>query len=203
MNCPSRPDNSNGREGWNQSPNQHSGTTREDFNGMANARVLRRIETHNPVSLKSNDEVPDSERQRKNSAATIKLTMTQASQSVEKGDVKSNIFHCDGPNDEKSGSRPSSFFSKARNLLMTFGKFVGPGFMVRTPLRARKTMFSVKHKGSVKCMRLTYSRYPLHTSILEIIQPISQQVLTISFSSCSLSCYRISLPSFFSLSVSS
>ena len=102
MNCPSRPNNPNGREGWNQSPNLLSGTTREDFNGMANARVLRRIETSDPVSLKSIDDVPDGQRPRKNSAATITLatTLTLPGQSVEKEQVESNIFPCDDPNDD-------------------------------------------------------------------------------------------------------
>jgi hypothetical protein len=143
MNCPSRPNNPNGREGWNQSPNLLSGTTREDFNGMANARVLRRIETSDPVSLKSIDDVPDGQRPRKNSAATITLatTLTLPGQSVEKEQVESNIFHCDDPNDdEKGGSCLPSFFSKAPKVLATFGKFVGPGFMVRTRQRVGETV---------------------------------------------------------------
>ena len=73
MNCPSRTDNPNGREGWNQSPNLHSGTTREDFNGMANARVLRRIEPGEPVSNNPDDEISDAQRPQKNAAPTVKI----------------------------------------------------------------------------------------------------------------------------------
>jgi metal iron transporter len=159
MNCPSRPDNSNGREGWNQNPNLLSGTTREDFNGMANARVLRRIETNDPVSLKSNDEVPDAQRPRKNSAATRRLDTTLTSQSVEKKQVKFNIFRCHGPSGETSGSCLPSFFSNSRKVLVTFGKFVGPGFMVRTPLRVKETMLSIDYKIR-GYLWLTDYRYP-------------------------------------------
>ncbi|KAL5349602.1 NRAMP-like transporter smf-3 [Pseudogymnoascus australis] len=50
MNCPSRTENTDGRECWNQNPNALEGTTREDFNGRTNARLLRQL---------SPDELPD------------------------------------------------------------------------------------------------------------------------------------------------
>src|SRR5690348_15564727 len=44
MNCPSRTDDTDGREGWNQSPNLLAGTTREDFNGRTNATARRSLD---------------------------------------------------------------------------------------------------------------------------------------------------------------
>jgi metal iron transporter len=131
MNCPSRTDNADGRDGWNQSPNLLSATTREDFNGIANTRILRRIESNDPVLLVSNDEVPDAQRPRKNSAAVVRLTRTLTSQSLHRGHVNNMPPGCDGPNNQtKCPSKQVKILTKARNVLMTFGKFVGPGFMV-------------------------------------------------------------------------
>ena len=44
MNCPSRTDDTDGREGWNQSPNLLAGTTRADFNGRTNATARRSLD---------------------------------------------------------------------------------------------------------------------------------------------------------------
>lgn len=131
MNCPSRTDNTDGRDGWNQSPNLLSATTREDFNGMANTRILRRIESNDPALFVSNDEVPDAQRPRKNSVATVRLARTFTSQSLPWGHVDIVPSRCDDPNDQtKCPPKLAKFFLKARNVLVTFGKFVGPGFMV-------------------------------------------------------------------------
>jgi len=134
MNCPSRTDNPSGREGWNQSPNLHSGTTREDFNGMANARVLRRIEPSEPPQIKSDNEVPDPQKPRKHSAATVRIARTLTSQSGDDDDVNTRNVQRDDSSNNKKPFSSALFFSKARKVLVTFGKFVGPGFMVRTPL---------------------------------------------------------------------
>ena len=128
MNCPSRTDNADGRDGWNQSPNLLSGSTREDFNGMANTRILRRIDSSDPVLLLSNDDVPDAQRSRKNSTATIRIT---TSQSLQPSHVSGVHPGSDIPGDgANSQSRLANLLTKARNVLIKFGKFVGPGFMV-------------------------------------------------------------------------
>jgi metal iron transporter len=134
MNCPSRTDNPSGREGWNQSPNLHSGTTREDFNGIANTRVLRRADPGEPVLTKSDEEVPDPQGPRKNSVATVKIARTSIMQSGDNDHVNLSTLHCEDSSDNKKGSCLPPFFSKVRKVLVTFAKFVGPGFMVRTPL---------------------------------------------------------------------
>jgi metal iron transporter len=132
MNYPSRTDNPNAREGWNQSPNLHSGTTREDFNGMANTRVLRRIEPGEPVLKPSDDEVSDAQRPRKNSTQTIRIAITSAGHKVEEDLVNPDALHCDGSSGNGDHFCLPSLFSKTRKVLVTFGKFVGPGFMVCT-----------------------------------------------------------------------
>lgn len=134
MNCPSRTDNPNGREGWNQNPNLHSGTTREDFNGMANTRVLRRMERGEPALMNSDDEVPDAQGHRKLSAAAVNVVRTVTCQSGEDDRANPRIVPCDDSNNLKSPFSLLSFLSKARKVLVTYGKFIGPGFMVRTPL---------------------------------------------------------------------
>ena len=48
MNCPSRTDDTDGREGWNQSPNLLAGTTRADFNGRTNATARRSLDPDVP-----------------------------------------------------------------------------------------------------------------------------------------------------------
>ena len=131
MNYPSRTDNPNGREGWNQNPNLHSGTTREDFNGMANTRVLRRIEPGDSVLINSDDEVFDAQRPRKNSGAAVRVVPTSDNQSAIEDHVNPGTLHCDGSNDNRKRSSLPSFFSKSRKVLATFVRFIGPGFMVR------------------------------------------------------------------------
>ena len=133
MNCPSRTDDTDGRDGWNQNPNLLSGTTREDFNGMANTRILRRIASNDPVLLVSNDEVQDAQRPRKNSAATVRIARTLTNQSLPRDHVNGITSNRD---DSHAGTSYSSgaanFFAKARRVLVKFSKFIGPGFMVST-----------------------------------------------------------------------
>jgi metal iron transporter len=106
-----------------------SGTTREDFNGMANTRILRRIDSSDPVLLLSNDDVPDAQRPRKNSTATIRIASTLTSQHP--GHVSGVHSGSDiagsGTNIQ---SRLANLLTKTRNILIKFSKFVGPGFMV-------------------------------------------------------------------------
>jgi metal iron transporter len=131
MNCPSRTDNADGRDGWNQSPNLLSATTREDFNGMANTRILRRIESNDPVLFVSNNEVPDAQRPRKTSAAAVRLVKALTSQSLHRGHVNRMPSGCDDSNNQtKCPPTLAKFLTKARNILVTFSKFIGPGFMV-------------------------------------------------------------------------
>ncbi len=142
MNCPSRTDNPNGREGWNQSPNLHSGTTREDFNGMANARVLRRIEPGEPVLINSDDEVSGHQRPRKSSATAARVARTLTYQRGDEHHVTPAPPHSEDSSDSTARACFPAVLSRTRKVLVTFGKFVGPGFMVRPPLWAKQMRLS-------------------------------------------------------------
>lgn len=143
MNCPHRPDNGNGREGWNQSPNLLSGTTREDFNGKANTRVLRGVESTNSASLKSTDEVPHVQRPPQSSDRS-----TLTGPNAEKRPVKSKFFGRHNSRDDTCG-----FISKTRKFMVTLGKFVGPGFMVcAVPYSGSRRQLCSTTRGLVGCI---------------------------------------------------
>jgi hypothetical protein len=133
MNCPSRTDDVDGREGWNQNPNLLSGTTREDFNGRTNARMLRRLDPDglNDDSAISHD--PDAQPPSDREANRSKLVDIKQP-SI--GHVSQSPHNFEGP-DFPSGPprRLTTFYQKTLRILVTFGQFVGPGFMVRTPVK--------------------------------------------------------------------
>lgn len=138
MNYPERTDDQDGREGWNQNPNAFAGSSREDFNGKANDRILRRSDNDGPIEISPSDQNPDSpqprNRNRKSSVATVMVarTLTSQSQSPSQRHVTNSaggiVMGSGGTN--HGSEEEDGFFAKARNILVTFGKFVGPGFMV-------------------------------------------------------------------------
>jgi metal iron transporter len=136
MNCPLRSDDGDGRQGWNQNPNSMDGTTRQDLNGMANTRVLRRIESHDPTLDEPDDEVLRAQRRRRNSTATIRVARTLTSQAVSE---TCHVTHTSLEVHKQPNSSPnkckafSKYIKKTRKVVTTFGKFVGPGFMVSAP----------------------------------------------------------------------
>jgi metal iron transporter len=140
MNCPLRADDGDGRQGWNQNPNSMDGTTRQDLNGMANTRVLRRVESHDPTLDEPDDEVLRAQRRRRNSTATIRVARTLTSQ---KQSDTCHVTRTSHEANEQPESSPNNdetcpnYMKKIRKVLMTFGKFVGPGFMVSAPFQSR------------------------------------------------------------------
>jgi hypothetical protein len=48
--------------------------------------------------------------------------------------VNLSTLHCEDSSDNKKYFCLPPFFSKVRKVLVTFARFVGPGFMVRTLL---------------------------------------------------------------------
>lgn len=135
MNCPSRTDNVDGHEGWNQNPNLLAGTTREDFNGRANSITLRRANLDTVDTLDGElstcpgpDDLP-SKGNNPEADPTGQLPREKALES-----------HVISPTSVTMGAGASGFvfrgasdvFKKCQSVLITFGKFIGPGFMVRT-----------------------------------------------------------------------
>jgi hypothetical protein len=126
MNCPSRTDEPEGT-GMNQNPNSLAAdlTTREDLNGMANARILRRSSSEIDRTL--DDEPGESLGDRKGRIARNKVRMSQASDNQ----VDSPIDVSEGSGGGgRLASRLSRALTRTRKVIMKFGHFVGPGMMV-------------------------------------------------------------------------
>ena len=152
MNCPSRTEEPEG-DGFNQNPSSLSAdlTTREDLNGIANARELRRIATNEIES--EVDHVPDDDAKGpKGGEVVVTKGVGQQSNVIGSGPGTVALDVVDG--DAGAGGRgggngigigadapfPMKIFMKIRKGVTTYGKFVGPGFMV--------CYFSVVHLSS-------------------------------------------------------
>jgi metal iron transporter len=151
MNCPSRTDNVDGREGWNQSPNLLSGTTRQDFNGRTNTRLLRRIDPDGPSNEMTMDQLPDLDPSSKNCKTNItERTQTRARESL--GDPAS-------PQNTSTRS-PSFLFQVVKKAVVTYCKFVGPGFMVGKALLCKNMSFQLTYPdlGCIHRSRQLFNR---------------------------------------------
>ena len=101
----------------NQNPNPLSPalTTNEDLNGMANLKVLRRF---NSVEHVTEDEPFDNSDPHPDKTTVVAQGQVEESREIE-------------PSELSGDDRPrGSVVRRLRNTLVTFGKFVGPGFMV-------------------------------------------------------------------------
>lgn len=125
MNCPSRTDEPEGT-GMNQNPNALAAdlTTREDLNGIANARLLRRnsSEIERTAAEEPGDSLDD-----KNDPVAREVGVASRTTSEHRGADPSNVFV--GPGGGNS-ARISQIFVNARDVVKKFGRFIGPGMMV-------------------------------------------------------------------------
>jgi metal iron transporter len=131
MNCPSRTEEPEGT-GFNQNPSSLSAdlTTRNDLNGIANARVLRRIASSNVKSVAEHE--PDEIAARKKEIAEMaEVALTGVGSHVGQRPAMSS-FGDGGADGQPMGAFGVSkqWIMRLRKVLMHFGKFVGPGFMV-------------------------------------------------------------------------
>ncbi|TVY94201.1 Manganese transporter [Lachnellula willkommii] len=129
MNCPSRTEEPEG-DGFNQNPSSLAAdlTTRQDLNGIANARTLRRISSSEIQPMEEHDPGKHTERDKIN----------HSSKEVGEGTLGSR----DGSGSGRGGlggkgtlrQRSKDFsvnlFMRAQKFATTFGKFIGPGFMI-------------------------------------------------------------------------
>ncbi len=143
MNRPSRTDEPQKGDGYNQSPNAFSNdlTTNQDLNGIANARELGRDE-----ALSIQNSPPENH---EGEGSTINLDQEKGSQMhvgqvthalTEPGSVppggspETMVKIAEGSRDEASRPRgrgdKNSALDRVKQHLLNFGKFVGPGFMV-------------------------------------------------------------------------
>lgn len=131
MNKTSRTDEPLEGEGLNQSPNTLSNdlTTNQDLNGIVNDRAQR---GRDPRSTRDSGQLDIEER-------PIMFVREPSEASADKlaGDASSSPSPSEGEGEgagSLSGSiddpAPKSRLAKIKHVLVTFGKFVGPGFLV-------------------------------------------------------------------------
>ncbi|KAK4242740.1 natural resistance-associated macrophage protein-domain-containing protein [Achaetomium macrosporum] len=149
MNRPSRTDEPQTGDGYNQSPPLFSNdlTTNQDLNGISNTRALRREERPAMTAPGQADAGPPDrlslDGPNKTGAAAVAATHLPATTNASATGARHvGIFgpHL-GRQDEHSGlagGRPdgdgalpsASWLSRAKHAILTFAKFIGPGFMV-------------------------------------------------------------------------
>jgi metal iron transporter len=146
MNCPSRTEEHEG-DGFNQNPSALSAdlTTREDLNGIANARILRRLASSE--SEQAVEHVPDDDvASRPNANVKGEAALTSQSEATRRGEGTgvSSTFNVLEGGSGGGGHGPKrdmamKWVKNIQNFCMTFGRFVGPGFMVRKTLPSSKS----------------------------------------------------------------
>lgn len=131
MNCPSRNDDTLDHPGWNQSPPPFSPdtTTRNDFNGIANSRVHRKLAA-STGSTTGDDTMAIDPRPHNLE------DQDPANEKTPDCDVIAAASGCEPPS-RNSGSprRPFQSFLSSSTLhcarsLAKFTRFVGPGFLI-------------------------------------------------------------------------
>ena len=143
MNCPSRTDEPPESEGWNQTPPRLAAdlTTREDLNGMVNLRTQRhagKAEDGPGVELPEMElppddfskpspgvrgHIPPEEMSGKQSMEPFSSTFKTPTSSTTPNSVTPILTRSPAP-------RSPCSFKRLGGVLIKFGKFVGPGFMV-------------------------------------------------------------------------
>jgi len=144
MNCPSRTDETNDHEGWNQSPSRLAAdlTTRQDLNGIANSRTQRDhiLENTEPVegSVVNYDRVTEPPGVVHQRGCEPNPDSDRKVQPLKESAFNS-ISEPNNPPRSSPPTRGSGFCGKrgvgglARRgvqVLGKYGKFIGPGFMI-------------------------------------------------------------------------
>lgn len=141
MNCPSRTDEPPESDGWNQSPPDLSGdlTTRQDFNGLVNSRELRDSSSSECAAEMSQENEVD-ERRVKDRPPSAALPTSLDGGDMNPTDDGRAASLCQHHTSLHASSNPTEFTSpyskaltaaqEALNIVVKFGKFIGPGLMV-------------------------------------------------------------------------
>jgi len=144
MNCPSRTDEPEGT-GFNQNPNFLAGalTTRNDLNGIANSRLLRRNATTDVIIEDAVEDEPEPrdlprhkiETETKTETTVMARALTSQTGHVQVPGMTPIDAVEDSGEDQSIGGRVRihwlrTLFMRLRKVAMKFGKFLGPGFMV-------------------------------------------------------------------------
>lgn len=140
MNCPSRTEEPEG-DGMNQNPRSLSAdtTTRQDLNGLANARERRRIASAEKES-ELDQEPDDGSRPRgRDARVAVEGRRAKSRQGGSGSGMTIAVDAAEGDAGPDGGNRNhlpllTRTFGNVRNGIQSYGKFVGPGFMVFTSL---------------------------------------------------------------------
>ena len=124
MNCPSRPDDTEGHPNWNQNPQalNADATTRADLNGIANLREQRE-HTTDPDIDKQDDTI-------------INSSDCEPLEDVGKRRARLDISEAPSTSFNTSSSsvrpplRSHGFIARAKSVLYKYVQFVGPGFLI-------------------------------------------------------------------------
>ncbi|KAL4798727.1 natural resistance-associated macrophage protein-domain-containing protein [Aspergillus venezuelensis] len=128
MNCPSRTDDTLQHPGWNQNPPplNADATTREDFNGMANAKVFRgpRIGVgEGRISItEDSTATPDSDEPYPKAGKTGGAVSASSGHQPERNSEPPRRYFPSFP--------IHSYWSRVIQSIVKFGRFVGPGFLI-------------------------------------------------------------------------
>lgn len=144
MNCPSRTDETIEHEGWNQNPPSLAAdlTTRQDLNGITNSRAQRdhilditelaegTVIDHNratepPAVLQKTGCETNTNADRK----LQPLTETAFNSPLEPNNARRSWLPDQGNGSGWIG-RVGGFARRSSQVLMKYGKFIGPGFMI-------------------------------------------------------------------------
>jgi metal iron transporter len=131
MNRPSRTDEPFDGEGFNQNPNAFSAdlTTNQDFNGIANSRELRNTDPRSIAGLPGNSDGGD---MLHSTPPANEDTVTKLANApkIDSQPVLDSGMGTWSPPDDGSSRGTSSHVANLKEFLATFGKFIGPGFMI-------------------------------------------------------------------------
>ena len=138
MNRPSRTDEPQKGDGYNQSPNAFSNdlTTNQDLNGIANARELGREEAlpiQNAPPDKNEGEGTTTNLDQKEGSqmhvGQVTHALTEPGSLSPGGSPETTVRIGEGSINRSRGDNGSAL-DRVKRHLVNFGKFVGPGFMV-------------------------------------------------------------------------
>ncbi|TVY53070.1 Manganese transporter SMF1 [Lachnellula cervina] len=131
MNCPSRTEEPEG-DGFNQNPSSLAAdlTTRQDLNGIANTRILRRTSSSEILPMEEHDPGKQTERDKSNHSSKEVDEGTLGSRDGSGSGRGGGLGGGKGTVRQRSKDFSVDLFMRARKFATTFGKFIGPGFMI-------------------------------------------------------------------------
>lgn len=129
MNCPSRTEEPEG-DGFNQNPSAFSAdlTTRQDLNGIANSRILRRSVSDEIDAMEDRD--PGENLGREGHLDNLKAPVDEGTWESRDGSRGGSGGHGKDSHPRRIKTMTSEFFTTARKVAITFAKFIGPGYMI-------------------------------------------------------------------------